>query len=181
MKKVLFGLMGGLFLFGSVVQGADFSWHHSGISDLGQDTKSWHKLYLNDDIVFEGDTEDSNETIISPVEPTRQNNVTLEDAGGSFSLVDLTSHDFNSGTATWTLSTDEIMDSVLIGTNAGGTVTISITEANAIQGKPYFIYNNTGQTLNFKTSNGTGTSITNGNHSINYINDVPDVVKIYEG
>lgn len=78
------------------------------------------------------------------------------------------SHDYSAGTGDWTLSKDEEWASVLYVTNAGGAVNIILT--NASPGRMYLVHNESGSTVTFKISGGTGATVINDKCAIFYCN-----------
>lgn len=73
------------------------------------------------------------------------------------------SKDWGSTSGTWTLSATEQKAMVIYTKSANGAISVV---GPSEEGRVYHVYNNSGQTLTFKKSAGTGVTITNGNAAI---------------
>ena len=95
---------------------------------------------------------------------------------GPYATVTINPHDYDSGTADWTLSTAEKILPIHNPTNASGPVNAIVD----ITKRPYIFINGTGQNLVVKTASGTGITIANSkaamvmSDGINVIRLTPD-------
>ena len=105
---------------------------------------------------------DSNKQLFNPTigssGTVAESNGTTESYVAKNTYREATIHNFATLAVSWTLSTDEALCLYLSGTNANAACTIN---GPATGGKVFFFRNGTGQAVQFKSSAGTGVSITN--------------------
>lgn len=88
MKKIFAGFMVLIFLMVSTFAFAGGYWWNQELkATLGKDGRSWQKVYVGDEIIYEGDTSDAYETILTVEEPTADNTITLPNYTGGLPIV----------------------------------------------------------------------------------------------
>lgn len=128
-------------------------------------------------LVFEGSTADAYEGTLTLTDPTADRTFTFPDATGTVDLLSAASHNYGAAAVDWTLTTAEAQATYIAVSNANGAVNAILPAATA--GKQHFIYNNSGQTLTFKVTGGTGGTVATGKYAL-YIDNGTDVIELYE-
>lgn len=128
-------------------------------------------------LVYEGATADAFETTVSVVDPTVDRAVSIPNAPGTVDLLSAASHDYAGAAVDWTLSVAENQAGFITVTNANGAINALLPAA--VGGKIRAIYNNSGQTLTFKVTGGTGGTVATGKYAL-YADNGTDVFEIYE-
>lgn len=126
---------------------------------------------------YEGATADAFETTVTITDPTVDRAVSIPNAAGTVDLLSAATHDYAGAAVDWTLTVAENQAGFITVTNANGAINALLPAA--VGGKIRAIYNNSGQTLTFKVTGGTGGTVATGKYAL-YADNGTDVFEIYE-